>query len=471
MPLSRAFIRSRSLPAVAILPGLSQTTTKTRAVPGVLLLYHRPLFGDAATIDEHIEAFGRHSHFPVRALNTDFGFPRGLAGTSYDAIVLHYSVFASGPFDYLIGAGFLDFIDRSPDSYKVAFFQDEHQHCQRRFAFLDRHRIDCVYTCFERRYFDQTYGHYTQVPKLVSHVPAYVSDDMVAAAERLHVPDAERTIDIGYRARPMPPYVGRGGLEKVEIGERFAELAAGGELSIDISTREEDRLYGEEWYRFVAASRGFLGTESGVSCSDLEDEVREEYERLSADGRKVTIDELERGALGRWDWKVPLRTTSSRHFEAAALRVCQIMFEGEYSGALRPMEHYIPLRKDFSNYDEVIERWSDPSLRRELTENAHRDLIASGKHSYERFIASFDQTLREAGLQPPGEGAQQALAGPVLRSRPPRALASRYIGGVWDWLQRTHPALWRVLHYASRPVVWPAKRILRVASRGDAQPS
>ena len=63
------------------------------------------------------------------------------------------------------------------------------------------------------------------------------------------------------------------------------------------------------------------------------------------------------------------------------------------------MRHYIPLKKDFSNFDEVVERFSDDDLRRELTENAHRDLVASGECSYERFMAGFDANLREAGVR------------------------------------------------------------------------
>jgi len=64
------------------------------------------------------------------------------------------------------------------------------------------------------------------------------------------------------------------------------------------------------------------------------------------------------------------------------------------------MAHYIPLRKDFSNLDEVIGRFRDPELRRELTENSHRDLIASGDYSYERFVEGFDRDLIDAGLEP-----------------------------------------------------------------------
>jgi hypothetical protein len=434
-----------------------------------LLLYHRPaLLRDAATITDHINAFERYSRFPFWKVNTDQGFPRRLERLSFDAIVVHYSVAASGPSPYLLDKRFLSYLDSADRSYKIAFFQDEHQYCQKRFAFLNDYRFDCVYTCIEHEYFDQTYRRYTDVPSLINYVPAYVHPEMVAAADLLQVPDADREIDVGYRARPTPPFFGRGGVEKVEIGERFLERAD--DLRLDVSTRERDRLYGEDWYRFIANCRGFLGTESGASCVDLEDEVREEYETLAARGEEVTVERLEQGALGRWDWKVPLRTTSSRHFEAAALRSCQIMYEGHYSGALRPMEHYIPLKKDFSNFDEVISLFRDPQVRHTLTENSYRDLIESGDFSYERFIGRFDQSLIDAGLEPPGVEVERAVVERGLTGRPAYRQLRRYVGGASFWLYRKHPLAWKVTvapllwakYVLSRPFAWSARGLAKL---------
>ena len=427
----------------------------TRA-PGVLLLYNRPaLFRDAATITDHIEAFGRWSRFPVQAVNTDGGFPSSLEPLRFDAVVLHYTLFASGPHPYLIGDRFLEYLSRCKGSYKVAFFQDEHEYCRRRFAFLDQYGVDCVYTCFSPEYHEPTYGAHTRVKRFVTYMPAYVSPDLVREAAKLGRPDSDREVDVGYRTRPTPPYFGRGGVEKVEIAERFAPPAARAGLRLDISSREEDRLYGESWYRFLAGCRGQLGTESGASCVDLEDEVREEYLRLAADGHEVTLEELERGALGRWDGRVQLRSTSSRHFEAAAFRVCQVMYEGEYSGVLAPMRHYIPLRKDFSNIDEVLERFADPDVRRELTETAHRDLVASGDYGYEAFIAGFDAVLADAGLSP-NEGA---AAAPAIRGRPATGLVQRYVAGVSLWLRHRAPRLWKLVWTASRPPLELIRRL------------
>jgi hypothetical protein len=62
------------------------------------------------------------------------------------------------------------------------------------------------------------------------------------------------------------------------------------------------------------------------------------------------------------------------------------------------MVHYIPLKKDFSNFDDVLCMFRDETVRREVSEKAYRDLIASGRYSYRRFVEGFDEELRQAGF-------------------------------------------------------------------------
>ena len=107
---------------------------------------------------EHASSFAHHSALGVVEVNADAGFPPGLEGIEFDAIILHYSLF--GMARYRLDEGFLRYL-RGSDAYKVAFFQDEYFACQRRFAFLNEYEIDCVYTCLEPSQFDQVYGRYT----------------------------------------------------------------------------------------------------------------------------------------------------------------------------------------------------------------------------------------------------------------------------------------------------------------------
>ncbi|TMI97764.1 MAG: glycosyltransferase family 1 protein [Bacillati bacterium ANGP1] len=93
------------------------------------------------------------------------------------------------------------------------------------------------------------------------------------------------------------------------------------------------------------------------------------------------------------DWKVVIDTVSPRLFEAAAFHCTLIQHEGEYAGILQPERHYIRVRRDYSNIQDVVERVKDAAYCREIASNAHRDLIASGTYSYRAFVARFDRAL------------------------------------------------------------------------------
>jgi hypothetical protein len=382
-------------------------------VPGILVVYHRPdyrlnprPFEDAATVREHIHAFAANSRFPAWEVNTDLGFPEGLETARPAIIVLHYSLFGSGL--YRLGPKMNEFV-RSSDAFKVAFFQDEFHHCRKRFEFVNDAGVDLVYTHVREQDIPQVWGRFTPDATARFNYPGYVDHAMLDAARTFALPENQRDIDVGYRGRPLTAVMGSGALEKSIIGERFRELAGETTLRVDIETSEEGRLYGEAWYRFLGRCKTVLGVESGTSYIDLEDEVHLDYAERIAEGRPVTLEALLEGPLGRWDNNFSYRTISPRHFEAAAFRICQVLFEGEYSGVLQPMVHYLPLKKDFSNFDQVVEWLGDSSLRAEITENAHRDLIRSGRYSYESFVHGVDDELIGRGLSPEIAPTQRTL--------------------------------------------------------------
>ncbi len=222
-------------------------------------------------------------------------------------------------------------------------------------------------------------------------------------AKTRFVPDEERTIDVGYRARKLAYFQGRGAQEKHKIGENFVERAAesrlGSGLHLDIDASETSRIYGDDWYEFVANCRGMLGVEAGTSVFDLDDTARERTEVLLAAEPDLTFDEVERRVLHEYEGKIPYRTVSPRHFEAAAFRVAQILYRGRYNDVLEPDVHYFALEKDFSNFEDVLRRFMDPVERKRMTDFAYDDLVASGRWSYKSFVHQFDEDLSEAGFR------------------------------------------------------------------------
>ncbi|MGB5747631.1 MAG: hypothetical protein WBM69_11640, partial [Desulfobacterales bacterium] len=214
-------------------------------INAILLLYHHPIKTDAPTIKEHVNAFSHLSRFKTWKINSALGFPTALKSFNFNIIVLHYSLFGH---PISLGKHFQSYLGSVKNSYKIAFFQDEHEYWPERVAFINEFDLNCIYSLFEPRYFDASYGKYTKVPKVLYNLTGYVSDQMIDFANQCLKPYDDRKIDVGYRARRLPYYLGRGAQEKSFIAEEFKRRVQNTDLKIDIETDEADRIYGEAWY-------------------------------------------------------------------------------------------------------------------------------------------------------------------------------------------------------------------------------
>jgi len=94
-----------------------------------------------------------------------------------------------------------------------------------------------------------------------------------------------------------------------------------------------------------------------------------------------------------------------RHFEACITRTCQILLEGSYNGVFQPWRHYIPLKNDYSNLDEVFEALADDNLVDRIADQAYEDIVASGKWSYRTFVREVEETIID-----PAEPVQPSLS-------------------------------------------------------------
>lgn len=365
----------------------------------ILLLYYYDV-QNAGTITEHLSSFKKHSSFAVEEVNLlNLDSPNRIRKMDFSAVVLHYTLF--GMQYYLIPEE-VSYIVSHNDAVRVAFFQDEHHQIPKRFNYVNEYDVDMVYTLLDPADFRATYYKHTKAPVVLSTLPGYVSEELVATSEKLLTGSGERPIDIGYRGRRLDLTLGIEGQEKHEIGVEFKRRTQNMGLALDIETEETRRIYGDAWPKFIASCKAMLGVEAGIALFDFADRARLEARRLRKTAPHLSEQEIYDLAVRDEEMRtwVRYRTISPRHFEAAALKTCQILFEGRYSGIMEPDRHYIPLRKDFSNFDEVIEKFRSPGLRARLVDNAYRDLIASGRFSYRRFVQDFDVQLRLMGVRP-----------------------------------------------------------------------
>jgi hypothetical protein len=342
----------------------------------------------AATVLDHIAAFRRYSRNNVRIFNPRIGDGgEELDLDEFDVVVIHYSLVVI--FDSYLPERLRERL-ANYRGLKVQFIQDEYRWIDRITETMRELGIHLLYTLVPPGEVDKVYGERVPLVMPVTTLAGYVPEEIVG---RRVPPAGERPFDIGYRGRAVPYWLGRLGQEKVEIARGVRERAARHGLRCDIEWTESDRIYGERWNRFLMSCRATLGTESGASIADYDGSIEERVKAYLNHHPSASFDEVERDVLAPLEGNVVINVISPRQFEAAALRTALILFPGEYSGAIEPWTHYLPLEKDFSNLREVADRLRDLRFLDQMTDRAYADLVASGRYSLRRFVSEFDDLV------------------------------------------------------------------------------
>jgi len=363
-------------------------------VNGILLIYYHPLTESASTVMEHVSSFEKFSEYRVWSINAIYGIPKGIEKLKFSVIVLHYSVFG-GPRS-LLSKKLLAYIASCGETVKVAFFQDEMHNCQRRFEIINFLSIDIIYSILDSKFHHEVYYKNTTVKRVIPTLTGFVSEDLRSKSDLFFKPFELREIDVGYRARQLPFFMGRGAQEKTEIGNLFKEHSASSGLVIDIETEENKRIHGDDWLVFLAKCRFTLGVESGTSIFDLSGSIEKKVNEYIDDNPNASFHEVEELILNPFEDVINYRAISPRLFECAAMRTCMILFVGEYQGIIKPDIHYIPLRKDFSNYNDVVTKMNNRAYVSGLINRAYEDLIDSKAFEYGEFIKTFDEIIRQS---------------------------------------------------------------------------
>lgn len=340
------------------------------------------------TIREHLQAFERYSsnriyYLPATAPAPDGASPVDL--NAFDAVILHYSIRLSRA-DHL-----LENIAVALENYhgtKIAFLQDEYENTDTAKAWLKRLRVDVLFSCIPPEHAQSVYPA-VEFPdmRIVPTLTGYVPED--ASIEVSRRPMEQRALHLAYRGRRLPHHYGALGQEKQDIGRKVRRYALAADIPADIEIDEEHRIYGRAWYEFLANARATLGTESGSNVFDWDGSLA----KASSDYPDMTYEDFSRRFLAGREGPVRMNQISPKVFEAIRLHVALILFEGEYSGIIKPDLHFIPLKKDFSNIAEVLAKVDDLDFLNSLTSRAYRDVIAEGRYSYASFIRQVDEAV------------------------------------------------------------------------------
>lgn len=356
---------------------------------------------DANVIRDYLYSFhqySRHEFFYLHSWKkNNCQRLRDLDLNSFDAIILFWDYYWLGVddamFDCCIPAWAVEKIGQST-ALKVQFLQDEYRDVRKVNKIMARLGVNLMFTCVAEEDHELFYPK-KLIPSLeathtvlTGYVPRYLLNAQSPPSE-------SRPFDIGYRSRAAPYYLGSVAQEKAQIAHNFQRIGRQYGLTTDISVREEDRLYGEKWLDFLRSSRFSLGTESGASVVDFDGEIRKKTSQYLKANPAATFDEVKDRFFADIDGQPVIQTISPRIFEAVAFSNTLVLHEGAYAKIIQPEVHFISVKKDYSNLDDVIARMRDRSYCQRLANSAREDLIQSGQYNYRNFVERFDAILHE----------------------------------------------------------------------------
>ena len=348
-------------------------------------------------IKAHLYCWKKYSAHRYVYVNVAFGFPsRLLKRICFDGIIYH-TVFLAMRWSPDI------FLDRTSacevladlDVPKIALPQDEFIHTNILGQFLRHHKVTHLFTCASERDWRKIYEPYIDFDRVQVRtiLTGYIDDDIVARVEKLKRTVGPRDIDIGYRAWRAEYWLGSLGRHKVLVGEKVNEAARARGMKCDISFSDKDVLIGDSWWRFLLRCKATVGAESGSSILDKDGQIRRCVDSFLSGHPNATFEEARQHCFLTADNELGLACVGPRHLEACITRTLQILIEGEYSGILKPWVHYIPLRKDYSNLEQVLDALDDQALVHRVCEAAYQDVVASKKWMYRNFVMDVDSTV------------------------------------------------------------------------------
>jgi hypothetical protein len=323
-------------------------------------------------------------------LHEHFSIPPHILKIDYDIIVFH-TVFLSGRW---MGS---DFFQRQLlekvkplkafSAVKIMHPQDEWIHTSSLCSFINEMKIDCVFSVAPETEWKKIYDtvDFGKV-RFYKVLTGYLDERVIAKINSYRREVRERDLDIGYRAFKAPPWLGKHGFIKTSIADILMEAGRLNGFRMDISTKPEDTINGDDWYKFMLRCRYFIGVEGGSTVLDPEGHIWERGTAFMKKHPDASFEEVEKNCFPGLDGKLQLIAISPRHLEACATKTCQILVEGSYNGILKPGLHYLELKRDYSNLGKVMEQMKDEAAREKMVDEAYRDIVSSGSYSYRAFV-------------------------------------------------------------------------------------
>ncbi len=199
--------------------------------------------------------------------------------------------------------------------------------------------------------------------------------------------EVKRDIALGFVGSFYYPFIGDE--ERNKMLRTFMEWSPKAEAKVDIRIGNIPRL---EWAQFLVRCVSVVGAESGTFYLDRNGEILARAKTYWQQNPNISFDDLvAKFFSGQLPEHVTGKHITSRHFEAMGSMACQVLLEGAYNGIILPQEHYISLKRDYSNFAEVKRQVMDPQHCERIARRAYE--LVMDAHTYRHRVESLLEAL------------------------------------------------------------------------------
>lgn len=333
---------------------------------------------------DHITSFKKYSKNRIWYFDPTFKYLfKSINFNFFDVVVIHWNVFIISDFF------FSNKISRAVNKFnglKIVFIQDEYRNTHNIVKKVLELKINILFSCLHNTKTKSTI--YKELInnniKVLPTLTGYLPDKRIKKLKHI----SKRTLDIFYRGRNIPYIMGTIGREKKIICTKTLSYLKRikSKIKVDIDYKEEKRIYGNNWYEKLKNSKCCLLTESGSCLVDLDGKLW----KLS-NARNLQKEKIDK-VFNKLNNNLDATGISPRVFEAIFFKTAIIAFPGNYSKILKK-RNYIELKKDFSNFESVINKIKDTQFLQNLVDRNFEEFVIKGKFTYKNFINNFDQIV------------------------------------------------------------------------------
>lgn len=279
--------------------------------------------------------------------------------SNYDLIVLLHSSNA----DSMLALELLGNYLKNRKGKLLMFVGNEYCLIPEKIRFINEVEVDYIASQLPKDAAKWLYGDCSKSKFLL--VPHALNDSVYKPYLENHI----RQIDIGFIGDRYSYAIGD--VERTEVAEYFIKNSLHQGLSVDIRMGRKLRIPREQYVQFLNSVRGTIGAESGTYYLEKTDKTQRKVEAFLSRYPDASFAEIYERFFKNYSNPVSGKAISSRHIEAIGTQTCQILLKGNYNDILKPNIHYIALKKDYSNIDEVLEKFRDQEFVKGMVENTY----------------------------------------------------------------------------------------------------